>query len=209
VVQRSQPDLLSLKEAADLGAPDNLTVRALLCYALADRIIGVEALIAQRLDFGVYDPISNSTSIGLGNISIPLGLRHESLDWEDSRPLAPWSVGPAQNQPDMSMDSWEPRPIVQLRLRRADVEAVLGVAAQPAIEPTPVGQPDQPSGPGAGRPPEETNRVRDRMLADLRSGAISIEDLRTVKADSLAHDYGTTRYIIRKARNLALQLFEK
>jgi hypothetical protein len=212
--RRYRPIWLTLQEAADLIARGDPDAQADICRALVDGRIKFRALI-DVIDMrygGRWVGHDISTGNSFIGVRVPSDLHLKGLDWATSRPLEPWEVGidVPNSEETWNLDGYCPRIIARLELLRSDVEELFGLVEQPAPEPgSQQEQPAQPSGPPPGRPPTETARVRDRMLADLRSGAISPEDLRTVKADSLAHDYGTTRYIIGKARKAALQLFEK
>jgi hypothetical protein len=206
---------LTLQEAADLVVP---VPQADICRALVDGRIKFRALIdVADIGYGgrwVGHDISTGTSF-IG-VRVPYDLRSEGLDWATSRPLERWEVGVDASNSEETWrlryppDDYRPRTIARLELLRSDVEEVFGIAEQPAPEPdSQQEQPAQPSGPSPGRPPEEANRVRDRMLDALRSGATSAKVLRKTKADALAFDYGTSPYVARKARKAALQLFEQ
>lgn len=60
-----------------------------------------------------------------------------------------------------------------------------------------------------GPRPLKREAVTEAMLVDLRSGAISIAQLRDEKEEYLASNYGVSRGVIRSAREEALSLFRK
>jgi hypothetical protein len=101
---------------------DEGQAQADICGALADRKIDIRVTIDRA------DPSYGGRTLAAGNVSVPLHLAPDLLDWTASRPRDPWQVGPDQRNPAeryFSMAAWKPRAISLIELRAEDVESVL------------------------------------------------------------------------------------
>ena len=63
-----------------------------------------------------------------GNVGVPQRLNPLDLNWAQSRPLEPWSIGPMPGQ-HYFWDGWEVRPIELIELYTSDVERLFGTAS--------------------------------------------------------------------------------
>ena len=63
-----------------------------LCRAMADRNINVRVRIAAS-DYGMRGQVFSKRNVG-----VPPHLGPGDLDWVQSRPLKPWSIGPMPGQ---------------------------------------------------------------------------------------------------------------
>jgi hypothetical protein len=89
-----------------------------LCRAMADRKINVQVRIARSgrsMAGGVFSG---------GNVGVPRHLGPGDLDWVQSRPLRPWSIGPMLGQNYSTWD-WEDQPIDLIELSTGDVATIL------------------------------------------------------------------------------------
>jgi hypothetical protein len=197
VVQRYQPDWLSLQEVADLVAPDDPSARRDICSALADRKLEVRALVEECVSFGVHDPISGGYWVGHRSIFVPRKLIPYDINWKISCPRWQWSV-----VADVSADPWHPRAIARLELRRTDVEKVFGVTSSCAKAPKM--KPGDRTKPGPK--PEAFARTRDKMLAAL-NGGLSVKKLSEMRQKVLAADFGASRETAVKARKAAIDSY--
>jgi hypothetical protein len=112
----------ALKRVMAAGASE-AEAKADLCHAMADRKIGVRIRIAGNAD---YD---RGKLFSRGNVSVPSHLVLGDFDWERSRPLKPWAIGPMPGQ-HYAWLGWKDHPIDLIELWTADVAEVLGVGAR-------------------------------------------------------------------------------
>jgi len=87
-----------------------------VCRAMADGKIAVRVRVATSnhgTGGGVYSG---------GNVGVPPHLGPSDLDWVQSRPLKPWSIGPMPGQHYVWTDGWQDRPIDLIELSTADVK---------------------------------------------------------------------------------------
>jgi hypothetical protein len=92
--------------------------KADLCRAVADRKIDVRVRIGSSHSKG-------GRFFSNGNVGIPSHLRPGDLDWEQSCPLKPWSIGPRLGEHYVWIGGWETVPIDLIELATADVARVL------------------------------------------------------------------------------------
>jgi hypothetical protein len=98
-----------------------------------------------------------------GNVRVPAQLSTGDLDWERSRPLRSWKIGPMDGQHYEWVGGWQDRPVNLIELSTADVMRVLcGPQDHPAIPCDP------------GRPPRP---VRDRSRPALERASRIISEL--------------------------------
>jgi hypothetical protein len=95
-----------------------------LCQMIVDRRVAVRLTVAKGT--------SDIAGMFVGpNIKLPIHLKPNNLDWEKSRPLKPWSIGPYLLQ----RFSWKSRPVALIEVRTCDIidwtENLLGQASAP------------------------------------------------------------------------------
>jgi hypothetical protein len=93
-----------------------------LCRAIADKKIAVRVRIAAS------DTKGGSSFTGR-NIRVPPHLTPADFDWTHSKPVRPWSIGPAPGQHYSWIEDWKSRPIDLIELSTDDVAKVLSSAA--------------------------------------------------------------------------------
>jgi hypothetical protein len=113
-----EPLAKAFRRVVDSGSVEQ-QARIDICHAIADRKIAVRALVADSA------PDVAGRTLSGGNLSVPVRLAPDDLDWVHSRPLKPWSAGPALVEHYEALWSWAPRPIALLELSTADVIDVL------------------------------------------------------------------------------------
>ena len=136
-----------------------------LCRAMADRKIGVRVRIAasdREMRGGVF---SNR------NVGVPAHLGPGDLDWVQSRPLKPWSIGPTPGQHYTWVGGWKDRPIDFIELSTADVAEIF------------------PSAEGA-RNTSATIAIETAAIKDLASHLKSNPDLKRVDAADWCSERG-------------------
>jgi hypothetical protein len=89
-----------------------------LCRAMADREINVRVKIAAS-SYSMRGRLFSE-----GNVGVPSHLKSGDLDWEQSRSLQPWSIGPMPGQHYFGWD-WKNLPLDLIELWTADVIDVL------------------------------------------------------------------------------------
>jgi hypothetical protein len=85
-----------------------------LCNAVADRKICVRVTLARR-----------GQVFSGGNVGVPSHLAPTDFDWELSRPLRPWPIGPVGPQNYTWLSGWEDQPIALVEISTVDVINVL------------------------------------------------------------------------------------
>ena len=97
--------------------------KADLCHAIADRKISVRVILAGGK--GVFSG---------GNVAPPVHLEPDDLDWGNSRPRAPWSIGPMLGQHYAWLDGWKKELFDRVEVSTADVlEKLCTVRAQAPV----------------------------------------------------------------------------
>jgi hypothetical protein len=90
-----------------------------ICHAVADRKIAVRVRIAAS------DLSFRGRTFARGNVDVPRHLIPDDLDWVQSRPLQPWSIGPEPGQHYFWYGGWADRVIDLIELSTADVANIL------------------------------------------------------------------------------------
>jgi hypothetical protein len=113
-----EPIAGSLKRVMGAGLSEN-EAKTDLCYATADKRIDVRVRIAACV------PDMHGKIFSGGNVGVPAHLNPVDLDWVQSRPLKPWSIGPKLGQHYSWITGWKERPIDLIELSVRDVTNVL------------------------------------------------------------------------------------
>jgi hypothetical protein len=87
--------------------------KADLCHAIADRKISVRVTLAGGK--GVFSG---------DNVAPPVHLDPKDLDWDNSRPKAPWKIGPALGQYGW-LDDWKMEQINRVEVSTTEVTELL------------------------------------------------------------------------------------
>jgi hypothetical protein len=99
-----------------------------LCLAVADRVIDVQVTIS-RADSAMRGRVFSGENVG-----VPLHLHPRDLDWQRSRPLGWWSIGPRLVEHYFWSGGWEKRQIDLIELSVTDVQNVLCHASSTATQ---------------------------------------------------------------------------
>jgi len=94
--------------------------KADLCHAIADRKINVRVTLAGGK--GVFSG---------GNVGPPVHLEPHDLDWDNSRPQAPWGIGPMLGEHYAWLDGWEKKRIDRVEASTADILKTLCAGLTP------------------------------------------------------------------------------
>jgi hypothetical protein len=100
--------------------------KANLCHAIADGKISVRVTLA-----------GGKGAFSGGNVAPPAHLEPDDLDWDNSRPNAPWSIGPMPGQHYAWLDGWKKERFDRVEVSTADVLETL--CTVPAQAPVPLG----------------------------------------------------------------------
>jgi hypothetical protein len=92
--------------------------KAAICNAIADKKIAV------RVTVGRSHRHSGMT-FASRNVGVPVRLNPDDFDWTQSRPLAPWRIGPQPGEHYTWIGGWQPEPISLIELRAKHVTKVL------------------------------------------------------------------------------------
>jgi hypothetical protein len=98
--------------------------KADLCHTIADRKISVRVILAGGK--GVFSG---------GNVAPPVHLDPKDLDWDNSRPRAPWKIGPALGQYGW-LDDWKMEEITLVEVSTTEVIELL-TAFSPQVQDEP------------------------------------------------------------------------
>ena len=113
-----EPLVDALKRIIATGVPAE-EAKSDLCRAMADKEIGVRVRIAAS------DDSEGGQVFSKRNVGVPLHLEPRDLDWVQSRPLKPWSIGPTPGEHYYWIGGWEKRPIDLIEVSTADVMEIL------------------------------------------------------------------------------------
>lgn len=104
----------ALKRVMATGVSEN-EAKIGLCHAMADRKINVRVRIAAS-DYGMRGQVFSD-----GNVRVPPHLMPGDLDWEQSRPIGQWPIGPKPGEHYHWVHGWENWPIDLLELSTVNV----------------------------------------------------------------------------------------
>jgi hypothetical protein len=195
----------ALKRVVAAGTSEN-DAKTYLCDAMRDRKIAVRVRIAAS-DHEMRGQFFLSAQ---RNVGVPLHLKPGDFDWAQSRPLAPWRIGPSAGQHYTWLGSWQDRELDLIEVATADVIDVLcgepSVNAPQGIPPAQSPQADAGER-KTGPRPKKLEETKQTMRTEIANGQQTVAGLRDMLEKNLASHYGVSRDTARKARNEVLSEF--
>jgi hypothetical protein len=133
------------------------------------------------------------------DVDVPVKLKPEDFDWEQSRPMSPWAI---HREVYKRSGFWH---LDCIELFRADILELLRShrtpdAPEAAISPVVKSNFGQRTARPRGMRPLKLERVRDAMRDDIKHGRYTVAELENMLEKNLAAHYGVSRDTARKAR---------
>jgi hypothetical protein len=187
-----------------------------LCRSISDGAVKIRLGLGRNATNGMK---AHGTTVNGEDVEIPLQLSAGDIDWNNSRPLAPWAVR-RERMPHLARAGcyWH---IERMEVLRNDVTRLFG-AAQGAHEQTvrkgtqrvrggssPGREPTAESARRRGAKPKKFERVREAMRSDIQQGRRSGAELGDMLEKELSASYGVSRDTARRARNAVLSALQQ